>query len=40
MEGESYPGAPINDPDVVPSMTAKPVKGMAVAIAFEPEGHS
>lgn len=40
VEGESYPGAPINDPDVVPSMTAKPVKGMAVAIAFEPEGHS
>ena len=40
VEGESYPGAPINDPDVFPSMTDKPVKGMAVAIGFEPDGHS
>ena len=40
VEGEPYPGAPINDPDVFPSMTDKPVKGMAVAIGFEPEGHS
>jgi len=40
VEGEPSPGAPINDPDVFPSMTDKPVKGMAVAIGFEPEGHS
>ncbi|ERF54924.1 hypothetical protein [Cutibacterium granulosum] len=40
VEGEPYPGAPINDPDVFPSMTDKPVKGMAVAIGFEPDGHT
>ena len=40
VEGEPYPGAPINDPDVSPWMTDKPVKGMAVAIGFEPDGHT